>query len=220
MIEMRYSSEFIILHYTPIKENTVVLHTLTPQWGRRSFLYCLPKNGGAALLQTLNILDGEVTENPKSELWRVSSLRAVHPLYGIRGNIHKNTITMFLGEVLFRALRQEDNPEDGLFEWCRNAILTLDALQSDFSNFHLLFLLDFATSLGFMPDTASVAPFAGDQLSNISQLLTLNREQALLLPLSGAQRNDIADRLLEYLVHHCEMKLNVKSLKVLRELYI
>ena len=218
--EMRHSTELIILHYTPIRENTVVLHTLTPQWGRRSFVYSLPKTGGAALLQTLNILDGEVVENPKSELWRVSSLRALHPLNGIRGDIRKNTITLFLGEVLFRALREENSVEEGLFDWCRTAILTLDALPGSFSNFHLLFLLDFASALGFMPDTASVAPFAGDQLGNISRLLTLDRRQALILPLTGAQRNDIADRLLEYLGSHCEMKLNVKSLKVLRELYI
>lgn len=197
----------------------VVLHTLTPQWGRRSFVYNLKKARGTALIQPLSILDGEISENPRSELWRVSSLRAGYPLNGIRSDVRKNAITMFLGEVLFRSLREENSVEDGLFEWCRGAILTLDALPGSFGNFHLLFLLDLATAMGFMPDVAGLAPFAGDKMDSIARLLTLEREQALMLPLSGGQRSDIAEKLLEYLGHHCEIKLNVRSLKVLRELF-
>jgi len=216
---MRHSSELIILNYTKVREKSLVLHALTPEWGRRSFICSVPKGGAMALLQTLNIVDGEVVENPKSELWRVSSLHAVHPLNGIRTNVYKNSMTMFIGEVLFRALREENSAEPELFEWCRKSILTLDALQSDFSNYHLLFLLEFASVLGFMPDRESLAPFAGEYAEQIDALLSSGREEALLLPLSGAQRNEIASRLLEYLGRHCEISLNVKSLKVLRELY-
>ena len=135
---MTFSTELIVLSTTKLGEKSLVVHCLTPSLGRRSFIASVPSGGGMALFLPLNILEGEVSENPRSDLWRVRRLSAVSPLGGIRSSVSKNTMTLFMSEVLYRTVR-DGAMEEGLFDWCKRSVLTLDAMQGDFSNFHLRF---------------------------------------------------------------------------------
>ena len=103
--------------------------------------------------------------------------------------------------------------------WLKRSILTLDALQSDFANFHLWFLLELCAVLGFNPDTIDLAPFSGKHLDHIKSLLTSSFGEAMLLPLRGSDRNEIAECILKYIEHHTESSVNVRSLAVLRDIY-
>ena len=215
---MKQALEFIILGTTKVGEKSLVLHTLSAEYGRRSFIVSISKSSSMALYLPLNILSGEISDNHLSDLWRVSALRAEYPLAGIRGDVRKNTMTMFLSEVLFRCLRDGEYSYE-LYDWCRQSILTLDALGEDFANFHLLWLLDLCSVLGFSPRTEDMMPFAGERLEDVRNLMTLERSEALLLPLSGSRRSDVAAILLEYLGFHLDIKLNIRSIAVLRELF-
>ena len=215
---MKHASRLIILAVTKVGEKSLVLHTLSRQWGRRSFITGVGRSSAMALYLPLNILDAEIQENPKSDLWRLHGISAVHPLSGLRSDVRKNAMTMFMSEVLYRTIKDGAN-EDGLFEWCARSILTLDALSSDFSNYHLRFLLELCGALGFSPSEEDLVPFAGEHLKDLRQLLTLSFSESMLLPLSGSSRNEIAQILLEYLGHHTESRIEVRSLHVLRELF-
>lgn len=215
---MIHSTRLIILNLTKIGEKSLVLHTLSPEFGRRSFITSIGKGTGMAMFLPLNIVEAEITENSKSDLWRANRFSASHPLNGIRSNIYKNTMTLFMSEVLYRTLKDGAN-EDGLFEWCSRSILTLDAMESDFSNFHLRFLLELAVALGFSPTAVDLAPFAGEYLKSVRALVESSFSEAMLVPLNGEQRNGIAQALLRYLGYHTESRIEVRSLSVLRELY-
>ena len=215
---MKSKAELIILNHTKFGENSIVLHTLSSEYGRRGFLVKVSPRTAMALFLPLNILEAEVTENPKSSLWFARNFVSVNPLNGIRSNIHKNTMTLFMSEVLYRVVKDQTN-EDGLADWLKGQILTLDALQSDFANFHLLFLLNLCAALGFDPDLAGLAPFADKKLIHIEALLKTPFAEAMLLPLSGADRNAIAESILKYIEYHTESAVNVRSLTVLREIY-
>ena len=134
---MKQSAELVVLSTTKVGENQLVVHTLSKEFGRRGFIVRPGKKTSAALFMPLSILEADIVENPKSQLWSLKDVSALDALGGIRGNIHKNTISLFLAEVLFRTVR-EGAYEDGLYEWCVRSILTLDALEGDFSNFHVL----------------------------------------------------------------------------------
>jgi len=166
----------------------------------------------------LSVLDAEVIENRKSDLWRLKSISAVHPLNGIRSNFDKNAITLFMSEVLYRSV-QDGAMEEGLFDWCERSILTLDALDGDFANYHLRFLMELSSALGFTPGFESIAPFAGDNLKLITELLNADLPSFMVYPLNGVKRNAIAESLLRYLSAHLEIPLNIRSLNVLSELY-
>lgn len=215
---MTSSLQFIVLSATKVGDSSLVIHTLSEELGRRGFIVSVGKSAPMAMFQPMNILSGEYTVNPKSELWRMRNLSAESPLAGIRGNIHKNTMTMFLSEVMVRSLRDGAN-EEGLYEWCKKSILTLDALESDYSNFHLMFLLELCTQMGFRPTMDDLRPFCGERLEDIEALMCSDYAGALMVPLSGNSRNEIAGILLEYLGYHIESRMDIRSLRVLRELY-
>ena len=215
---MKRSTELIVLNVTKIKDSSVVVHCLSREFGRRSFVVNVGKGRAMTLFQPLNIVEAEVTENPRTDLWRATSFEALHPLAGIRQNIHKNTMTIFMSEVLYRTIH-EGACEEGLYDWCVRSILTLDALESDFANYHLRFLLELAVAMGFAPTMQDLAPFAGDRYNELSALMDSSFSESMLIPLSGVVRNEIADDLLRYLSHHTESNINIQSLKVLRELY-
>ncbi len=210
--------EFIVLTTTKVGENALVVHTLSREWGRRGFLVRSAKKTGTTLFLPLNILEADVVENSRSELWSLKNITLKDALPGIRGNLKKNTMTLFLSEVLFRTVRDGAN-EDGLYDWCVGSILTLNALEADFANFPVRFLLELAGALGFRPTFDDIAPFAGEHLSQMKALTTAGFSESLLLPLSGAVRNALCEELLQYLSYHTDANIQVKSLSVLRELY-
>ncbi len=210
--------EFIVLATTKVGDNAIVVHTLSKEYGRRGFLLRSAKKTAGALLLPLNILEADVVENPKSELWTIKNLLLKDSLQGIRGNLQKNTITLFMAEVLMRTLKDGTN-EDGLYEWCVGSILTFNALESDWTNFHVRFLMELAGALGFRPSFQSIAPFAQEQLQPMKQLLEADFTASMLLPLSGSTRSALCEDLLRYLSYHTDTNIQVKSLDVLKELY-
>ena len=210
--------ELIVLGTTKVGENALVVHTLSREWGRRGFLVRSAKKTGTALFLPLNILEADVVENSKSELWSLKGILLKDALPGIRENLQKNTMTLFLAEVLFRTIREGMN-EDGLYDWCVGSILTLDALEADYANFPVRFLLELSGSLGFRPGLADIAPFAGEHLEQMKALVNGSFTDCMLLPLNGATRNALCEELLQYLSFHTDSRIEAKSLAVLRELY-
>ena len=171
-----------------------------------------------ALLLPMNILEMDIVPNPKSTLWSARNLTARDPLNGIRGNLYKNTMSLFLSEVLLRTVK-DGQAEDGLYPWCTRSILTLDTLEADFSNFHIRFLLELAGALGFRPSLEDIAPFAEKHLALLKPFLTSTFSESMLIPLRGEDRNALCEDLLRYLEYHTESSIRVHSLAVLREVF-
>ena len=215
---MTLSSELIVLSHTKFGENAVVLHTLSRAWGRRSFLVRVGQKAGMALFLPLNLLEAEVTVNPKATLWNARKLTVRHPLGGIRSNLYKNTMTLFMSEVLLRTIK-DGADVDGLFDWCERSVLTLDAMESDWSNYPLRFLLEFSAALGFQPSFDDLVPFADKNLEALRVLVEAPLADAMMVKLTGSDRNEIAQGLLRYLEVHTESAIHIRSLAVLRELF-
>ncbi len=215
---MTFRTELIILNTTKIGERSLVLHALSPDWGRRSFITSVPRGGHMALFQPLSLLDAEITGNPRSELWRAGGLSLRHPLLGLRSDVTKNAISLFMSEVLYRTVH-EGTGDAEFFDWCERSILTLDALQGDFANYHLRFLLELAGALGFSPSAEDLAPFTEKHLAEVQALLASDFSSCMLLPLNGGSRGEIAELLLRYLGFHTESRIEVRSLRVLKELF-
>jgi DNA repair protein RecO (recombination protein O) len=216
---MTSDTELIVLHTTKFGENSLVVHTLSRDYGRRSFLVKgAGKKSSMALFLPLSVLEADIVETSKSTLYTARNLSAKHPLMGIRNNMFKNSMTMFMSEVLYRVVK-DGASEHGLFEWCEKDILLLDAIQTDFSNFHIRFLLELAVTLGFSPEAQDLMPFVGEHYPVVERFMTLPFAESMLIPLNGAVRNEIAEEILRYIEFHTESAVNVNSLKVLRELF-
>ena len=215
---MTISTELIVLHTTKFGENSIVVHTLSKEYGRRSFLVRGAGRRQMSLFLPLNILEADIQESTKSNLFTARSLTARHPLLSIRNSVFKNSMTMFMSEVLYRVIKDGVN-EPGLYEWCEKSILLLDAVQEDFSNFHLRFLLELTIALGFSPESRDLQPFVGDHYPVVEQLMRGSFAQTMLIPLTGQLRNEIAEEILRYIEFHTESSVNINSLRVLRDLF-
>jgi DNA repair protein RecO (recombination protein O) len=172
-----------------------------------------------SLFLPLNILEADIQESSKTTLFTAKNLSARYPLSGIRGNLYKNSMTMFMSEVLFRVLK-EGVYEHGIYEWCEKNILFLDAVETDFSNFHIRFLLELTVALGFSPESRDLRPFVGEHFPIVDRFMKESFAESMLIPLSGKVRNELAEEILRYIEFHTESAVNVNSLKVLHELFI
>lgn len=217
LFSVTISTRIIVLNTTKVGDRSLVIHALSRDLGRRSFIVGVGSSrSGMALWQPLSILDCEVLENPKSDLWRLRGVSAAYPLSGLRGDLAKGAVSLFMAEVLYRTVREGAEP--GLYDWCERSIITLDALSGSYANYHLRWLLEFSSALGFTPSMEDLAPCAGEHFRDIQGLMG-PYESALLLPLSGSARSEIAEALLQYLSSHLEYPLNIRSLSVLGELF-
>ena len=215
---MTKNTGLIVLHTTKFGENSVVVHTLSREYGRRSFLVRGAGKRMMSLFLPLNVLEADIVESSKSALFTARNLMSIHPLLGIRGNVFKNSMTMFMSEVLYRVTR-DGAAEQGLFDWCEKNILLLDALDTDFSNYHIRFLLELTVALGFSPASRDLQPFVGDHYPTVERFMQLSFAESMLIPLNGHVRNEIAEEILRYIEFHTDSSLKINSLKVLRELF-
>ena len=216
---MTKNTELIVLHTTKFGENSLVVHTLSKDYGRRSFLVRGAGKKAMSLYLPLNILETDIIESSKSTLYTAKNVVLRHPLMGIRNDMFKNSMTMFMSEVLYRAVK-DGTYEDGLYEWCEKTILLLDAMQSDFSNYHIRFLLELSIALGFSPVSRDLRPFVGEHYQIVEQFMQSPLAESMLIPLNGTIRNEIAEEILRYIEFHTESTLNINSLRVLRELFL
>lgn len=216
---MTTTTELIILHSTKYGENSLVIHTLSRDYGRRSFMVRGAGKKSMSLFLPLNIVEADVVQSSKSSLYTARGLSSASPLMGIRSSILKNSMTMFISEVLYRVVK-EGYTDHGLYDWCRRNIIMLDAMETDFSNFHIRFLLELAVVLGFSPQVEDMRQFAGEHHHLAASFMKASLAESMLIPMTGVVRNELAEGILKYIEYHTESAINVNSLKVLRELFI
>ena len=216
---MTTNTELIVLHTTKFGENSLVVHTLSRDYGRRSFFVRGAGKKQMSLFLPLNILEADIQESTKTTLFTARNLSVRCPLAGIRNNMFKKSMTMFMSEVLFRVLK-EGVYEQGLYEWCMKTILLLDAISTDFSNYHIRFLLELAVAMGFRPEGKDLEPFVGEHYPIVERFMQEPFAESMLIPLSGTVRNDLSEKILRYIEFHTESSININSLRVLHELFI
>lgn len=214
------STEFILLHTTRYGDSSIILHTLSKEFGRKGFFVKnISRRCVSSVFFPLAILEADIDDHVRSRMPNVRNVSLRYALNGIRNNLKKGAISVFVSEVLFRVVK-EGMQDSALYDMCERNILLLDAMESDFSNFHLYFLMEFIIALGFSPAPEDLEPFMGEHLSLMSDFISLPFSEAMLVPMSGGIRSELAERLLKYIEFHIESPVNVNSLKVLKELAI
>ena len=162
-----------------------------------------------------------------------------HPFRDIPFNVKKSAIAVFLNEVLYKVIREEEpNPE--LFSFLFNGIQLLDLKTGSLSIFHHLFLVRLSRYLGFYPRdnrssrlknfnlqegefTDVTGPenlIAAPPLSQyLHELMLINFEDLDGLVIPAASRHGLLDMLLNYYRLHLPGFVNVKSHLVLAEVF-
>lgn len=148
---MLSKSQVIVLHTIKYGDNGIVLQCYSNTCGRQAlFLRVSAKNKIIiSNLHRLSILD-VVTYHSGSSMPTVKELEPVMRLDSIRTNIYKNTIAIFLSELLVKCIKESES-NLRLYQFLVSSISILEHLEGTFANFHIHFLVHLSKMLGFMP---------------------------------------------------------------------
>ena len=240
---MLTKTQAIVLHSLKYGETRLIVDMFTRSQGRQSFIVSIPKSVKGKikkqLFQPLTLLEIESDLRPKLQLQKLSDVRLASPFSSIPFDPNKLSISLFIAEFLYYALRSEQHNEP-LFDYIVNSIQWLDAQTDRFANFHLVFLMRLSRFLGFYPNLdhyqtgdyfdlresifLSAPPVHRDFLhpqeaEKIQLMMRMDFPTMHLFRMSHQERNRLLEVSLIYYRLHLPDFPELKSVSVLQELY-
>jgi DNA repair protein RecO (recombination protein O) len=144
----------IVLHSLKYNDTSNIVDIYTELYGRTSFLIPVSRSRKATvkavLFQPLSIVELEADFRSSSNLYRIKEAKA-YPFKSIPYHPYKSAIALFLAEFLYRAVK-EDGENRPLFAYLKHSIEWLDERETDFANYHLVFLMHLTRFLGLYPN--------------------------------------------------------------------
>jgi DNA repair protein RecO (recombination protein O) len=233
----------ISLHTIKYGDSGIVANVYTEQFGRQAYLI---KNAfgkkaqiKANLFSPLNLLELEVYYKASTDLQKLKEANCFPVIQTLHSSNSKNAVAFFLAEVIYRSLREETpNPE--LFAFMHEAILQFDSEKTNFANFHLVFLMQMLKFTGFSPSNnyseknqifdllnsefTNSLPLHGhfiqsDNSKLFSQLIDTHINNVKALQMNRELRQMLLEKLIEYYRLHIDGIGQIKSLKILNEIF-
>jgi len=186
--------------------------------------------------QPLSQLEITANHNKHGNLNKISEARVSYLYQTVGTDIYKQSIALFLAEVLANALKEEEQNEV-LFKYIETSLKWLDHHDS-FANFHLVFLLQLTKYLGFYPDRNLMSSeffdleegnfsltqplrnyLSGAKLIHFKSLIGIKFDDMVGLKWNSENRQNMLDILLEYFELHLPGFKKPRSLKVLKEVF-
>lgn len=214
----------IVLSYMKYGDNSIIARIFTEDYGYGSYIVnsirSQKSKKSIGYFQPFTILDLVLYVKETRDLQRISEFKNHHPLHQIHQNLTKSSITLFLTEMLSKLLQSEQAPNETLYQFVEDSIITFDRLQSGVQDFHIQFLLKIGPFLGFGIDDFDTLFTSIDKLVPTSEddhvmEKLINEPFGFQGGFGRASRNQILDAILNYYRHHAQIP-KPKSLDVLR----
>lgn len=240
---MLVQSQAIVLHAIKYGDGKMIVDLFTRSDGRQSFIVPMPKSAKSKVkkqyFQSLTLLEVTWDMRPNVQLQKLRDVRVLMPYTTIPFHPDKLTITLFLGEFLYHALKGEQQDE-ALFDYILNSLEWLDGCSGVFANFHLVFLMRLSRFLGFYPNLEAYedgdyfdlrqscfcgeSPFHHDYLEPLDarrliQMMRMDFPTMYLFQLSHHDRNRLLEVAVTYYRLHLPDFPELKSLAVLQAVY-
>lgn len=237
---MAHKLKGIVLHHIKYKDHSLIAYLYTNQFGRKTVIVKGKSNGNkkGGKLQVLSLLDFETQGRRGADMPSIKEYSYAELLPSILTDVRKSAIALFMGELLYKLLKEEEANEP-LFNYLYHSICLLDALDEGVTNFHLHFMVQLARYLGFsMPDNrhgniyfdiksgefTSIEPrhpqyFDQEETRVLTELLSRPASQLGQLGLHGELRYQFSCKMIDFYAFHFDHVLPVRSLSVLHELF-
>ena len=202
----------IVLNHLRYGDNSLIVNLYTESMGRQAVFvkgtFSKKSAMRLALFQPLHLVETDLYHRANRQMQRVSNIHICYPFQSIPFNPVKNSIALFIAEVLHKTLKEEEsNPE--LFCFLFHTIQALDLNDCGTANFHLVFLVHYSRHLGFYLKYDHLFP----------QLFEMSFENLDSLQINHHQRNTLTECLLEYYSIHVANFGKLKSFSVLRNIF-
>ncbi|MDA9775438.1 DNA repair protein RecO [Algibacter sp.] len=238
---MLITTNAIVLSKLKYKDNDLIVKCYTQEIGIVSFLVrgvLKSKKGSskAAYFQVLSQLQIVFTHKNTRSLQSIKETKSNGIYTSLHSHVLKGSIVMFLSEVLSNTLQEEEENQI-LYSYLENTLLWLDS-QSEYSNFHLLFLLKLTKYLGFYPDTTHIElplfnlqegqfemkssnkyTVSGENLILLKKLLGTTFDALPSIKINAKQRQSFLSMILLYFELHLGSFRTPKSLQVFNQVF-
>ena len=239
-----HKTKAIILRTVKYGETSLVVTAFTEIFGIQTYMVngvrSSKKTGlKAAMYQPAALLEMEVYHNDRNAMHRIRECNWAYLYKNILSDVVKNSIAMFMMELLYKLLKQPEENTD-LFYFCEDALLQLDeAPKTVAANFPLFFTLHLSHFFGFKIDDnyseennfldltegnfTSQAPthpyFMADEYAQITAHLLRIMIPAELedLKMGHLKRRELLLKYIEYYSLHMQDFGQMKTLPVLQE---
>jgi DNA repair protein RecO (recombination protein O) len=213
----------IVLRFTKYGDTSIIVNIFTDVFGLQSYIVNGVRTSSSkttiALYQPLTLLDMVVYHKPGANINRIKELHSLYPYQSLQNEFRKSTICIFIAEMLNKTIKDESHAEE-VFEFLYQSLMTLDQMDVDFENFHLVFLIKLSRYLGFgahqLREITESGHLTNEEEEALRQLLTLAYGEKVLL--SNVQRRTLLEAILRFYSLHLDTLSDVKSLDVLREI--
>lgn len=188
----------IVLSLTKYSDTGSIVHLYTAEHGRMQ--YAVYGNKYKGLLRPLSIVEFTSTkrQNAPQQMSSITSVSLAYTSKLLAVDVQRQCVALFIAEVLISTLRHPMSDEP-LFDWLCEIVKHLD-IDSDISNLHLEFLLEYASHLGIGIDDTEHAEWYD-------------------APRSRSARQQRLRELCLYYSEHIEDFSTPKSLDVLMEVF-
>ncbi len=189
-----------------------------------------------AYFQALTQLNIVANHNQKNTLNFIKEASIVYPYESVHTSVVKQTIMMFLSEVL-SSIVQEEELNESLYDYIESALVWFD-LNSDISNFHLAFLMKLTQFLGFYPDVSAEhrpvfnllegkfsysinekLSISGTELQSFKKVIGVSFDEISSIPFYKKERQFILKTIIQYYELHLNGFRSPKSLIVLDSVF-
>ena len=239
---MLVKTEAILLHHVRYSDNSLIAQFYSREYGRLSVMVkgisSKKRSSKFSYFQPLNIFNVELYRYEKREISNLKELSLSFIPKNISGDIHRSSIALFISELLYSVIREED-VNRRLYDFIESSVMTLDEMRSGISNFHLWFLVAFTAYTGIGPSPTSLSECYFDMVSGqftqsvpptadylephdaalLNLLLQMPATRLGELRLTGEERADLLDRILKYYRFHLPGIRQMRSLQVLKEIF-
>ncbi len=234
---MLFSTKGIVLNKIRYSESSLIVHILTKQHGKQSFLMkgtlSSKSKNKASCIDFLNFIDITASQKNNSDLCIVKEVQMAYHFKTITSDFYKKTIALFIAELLHRCIHIPEF-DINLYNFVEESILELDEKENRFSDFHLRFMTKFTKYLGIFPinnyseqnrffdiQSASFFPLITDLDSGFEEkssfiLQTYLSGVSQIERFSLSDRNNFVDDLIRFYAYHLNNFSGLKSLKVLK----
>jgi DNA repair protein RecO (recombination protein O) len=231
------TTKAIVINTIKYGDTSLITTCYTQKHGKKSYmlkgvLKAKKAKIKAAYFQPLMQLNLTANHNNKSNLNTLRDSEVLHFYNTVYSDLKKQSIALFLSEVLYFAIQEEEQNTD-LFKYLETSFLWLD-VHDKVSNFHLLFLSKF---LGFYPVLNNVEyPYFnlvegrfttkkysevvfGENLIQFKKLLGINFDALSKIDFSSTNRQTILNMLIQYYELHLSGFKKPKSLAILKSVF-
>ncbi len=238
---MQVTTKAIVLSSLKYGDTSLIVRAFTASDGLKSYLLkgvMGSKKGKLKPAYFLPLMQLEIVANHKNKgtLESIKEVKVALPYKTLHTDIVKNSIVLFLAEMLGNSIHEEEQDES-LFNYLEYALLWLDEHPPN-PNFHLLFLLNLTKYLGFYPDTSfqslpffdlqegnfcktpSLNPLIQNEvLANFKNFLGTNFDALQTIQLTKSNRRELLKIVILYFQLHVHGFREPKSLAVLNAVF-